>query len=68
MAEKQGTEHNENCKDSGHDEHLCFLMYDGFNFKNKAAYKALVDRAEYLCQRCGRTANRDANLCEPVDL
>ena len=68
MAEEQKMEHNADCNVDGHDEHLCFLMYDGFHYGNRAAYKALVDRAEYRCQRCGRTANSDCNLCEPVEL
>jgi hypothetical protein len=67
MAEEK-REHNENCNADGHDEHLCFLMYDGFHYREKAAFKALVDRAEYRCQNCGRTANRGSSLCEPMDL
>ena len=67
MAEEK-KEHNENCNVGGHDEHLCFLLYTGFQFSDKAAYKALVDRAEYRCQKCGRTADSSSNLCESVDL
>jgi hypothetical protein len=67
MAEEK-REHNTNCHVDGHDKHLCFLMYDGFHYKNKEAYKALVDRAEHRCQKCGRTANSDASLCEPAAL
>jgi hypothetical protein len=68
MDEEQKMEHNTNCNVSGHDEHLCFLIYQGWGVTNKTAYKALVDKAEYLCQKCTRTANSHSNLCEPVDL
>ena len=67
MVEEK-TEHNSNCSSAGHDKHLCFLMYEGFHYRDKAAYKALVDRAEYRCQNCGRTANSASSLCEPVAL
>jgi hypothetical protein len=51
-----------------HKEHLCFLMYQGFHFKNKDEYKQLVQDAQFRCQNCGRTAKSADNLCEPVEL
>jgi hypothetical protein len=61
-------EHNESCTKDMHKEHLCFLMYEGFHFKNKEEYKTLVQDAQFRCQNCGRTAKSAENLCEPVDL
>jgi len=66
MAE--GSTHNMSCKEEGHDEHLCFLMYDGFHLRNKEAYKELVQNACFRCQNCGRTAKNDINLCAPIRL
>ncbi len=60
--------HNEDCKTDKHNEHLCFLMYEGFHLKNKEAYKQMVQDANYRCQNCGRTAKRAENLCVPIEL
>ena len=65
---RKETGYNKDCKEGAHKEHLCFLMYEGFHFSNKDAYKALVKDAEYRCQNCGRTAKSAANLCAPVKL
>ena len=67
MAE-QKVEHNEHCTSGAHDEHLCFLMCEGFHYKNKDAYREMVQDAQYRCQNCGRTAKSEKNLCEPIAL
>ncbi|UCC23771.1 MAG: hypothetical protein JSW23_09930 [Planctomycetota bacterium] len=60
--------HNESCGSDVHNEHLCFLMYDGFHLKEKEGYKQMVQDAQYRCENCGRTAKSDKNLCGPVAL
>jgi len=60
--------HHDACADPGHKEHLCYLLYDGYNFHHKAEYRALVRDAAYICQNCGRTAARPENLCMPQPL
>jgi hypothetical protein len=67
MAEERMA-HNEKCGSDGHNEHLCFLMYEGFHLKNKEAYKQMVQDAQYRCQNCGRTAKSEENLCAPIAL
>jgi len=67
MAEEKSA-HNESCTSDVHNEHLCFLMCEGFHYKNKDAYKEMVQDAQYRCQNCGRTAKSEKNLCEPVAL
>ena len=67
MAE-EAIVNNESCTSDGHNEHLCFLMCEGFHYKNKEAYKAIVQDAQYRCQNCGRTARSETNLCVPVAL
>ena len=67
MAE-EGMAHNEGCASNVHNEHLCFLMCEGSHYKDKEAYKAIVQDALYRCQNCGRTAKSVKNLCEPVAL
>ena len=59
---------NAECAEPGHDEHLCFLMYNGFHHKNRDQYRAMVKDARYWCLRCNRTAKNAENLCEPQDL
>lgn len=54
--------------DNAHDQQLCFLMYEGMHYQQRAEYKALVRDAQHRCQQCGRTAKRDKNLCMPVAL
>jgi hypothetical protein len=68
MSDETRKQHNENCSTDGHNEHLCYLQYEGFHFADKAAYKALVQDAQYICRNCGRTAKNAANLCAPVAL
>lgn len=60
--------HNSDCENPQHDKHLCFLMYEGFHFSNREAYKALVQDAQFRCQQCGRTAKDSASLCMPEAL
>lgn len=49
-----------------HDQHLCYIISQGFNLSDKQEYEALVEDAEYKCNHCGRTAKSDANLCVPA--
>ncbi len=56
------------CSDANHGEHLCFLMYEGFHFEQREAYKALVQNAQFRCQGCGRTAASRDRLCMPEPL
>ncbi len=67
MSEKNMV-HNADCKNEAHDNHLCFLIYEGFHLQNKEAYKAIVKDAAFRCQNCGRTAKKAANLCAPIAL
>jgi len=67
MAE-ENMQHNTACGDAEHGKHLCFLMYEGYHLNSKEAYKALVQDAEFRCQKCGRTAKAAGSLCEPVRL
>lgn len=65
-AEKK--QHNTACEGSAHEQHLCYLMYEGRHYSKPEEYKALVKDAEYICQNCGRTAKSDKNLCAPNKL
>lgn len=61
-------QHNTNCEDAGHEEHLCHLMYQGLHLNKPEQYKAIVQNAQFRCQNCGRTAASDKNLCSPIKL
>jgi hypothetical protein len=56
------------CEGDLHKQHLCYLMYEGFHYSNRAEFKKLVHEAEYVCMNCGRTAKHDASLCAPAKL
>ena len=67
MAEKN-REHNLECTEKKHKEHLCFLMSEGWHLTHPKGYKEIVKGAEYRCRYCDRTAKNKYNFCEPVKL
>ena len=67
MAEQTMTS-NETCLGDVYNEHLCFLICDGFYETDKDAFRAMVQDAQYRCTICGRTARSEKNLCDPVAL
>jgi hypothetical protein len=66
MEEKK-TNHNTSCHNK-HENHLCYLMYEGKHYANRQEYKELVSDPQYICSNCGRTANDADNLCCPETL
>ena len=58
----------ESCASDVYNEHLCFLICDGFYETDKDAFRAMVQDAQYRCQICGRTTKSKKNLCDPVAL
>ena len=62
------TQHKPIRKNNVKDQQLCYLMYEGMHYQQRADYKALVQDAQHRCQQCGRTAKQDKNLCMPVAL
>ena len=61
-------QHNAECTADAHNEHLCYLMCDGFHYSHKEQYKVMVQDANFRCQYCARTAKRAENLCAPIPL
>jgi len=59
---------NLECCTGTHTDHLCYMVSQGFHISDEAEYKTLVENARYQCDRCGRVAASDANLCVPVHL
>lgn len=57
---------NSTCNSELHKQHLCYIISQGFHLTDEQEYKALVENAKYMCDRCHRTAGSDANLCVPV--
>jgi hypothetical protein len=54
------------CDSELHNEHLCFIISQGFHLTDEQEYKALIEEANFRCDRCRRTAKSGANLCVPV--
>jgi hypothetical protein len=57
---------NSTCESELHNQHLCYIISQGFHLTDEQEYKALVEEAKYKCDRCQRTAKYDSNLCVPV--
>jgi len=47
-----------------HDNHLCVLT---LHMKTQDVMK-LVNKPRFICERCGRAANKAENLCRPVPI
>ena len=67
MAE-ENVQHNIECKSELHNQHLCYFVSQGFHLTDEEKYKAMVSNPEFKCEHCGRVAESDKNLCEPVPL
>lgn len=67
MAENK-IDHNVECQSNDHEKHLCFLMCEGYHYSNPQEYKEIVQNANFRCENCGRTANKDSQLCKPISL
>jgi len=50
----------------GHKHHLCDLAISGTVTLDQM--KALVKDAKFICNKCGRVAAKEENLCQPVPL
>ena len=61
-------DHNANCKDPLHKEHLCYFISQGFHLSDKDEYKCITENPQFKCQHCGRSAKSENNLCKPVKL
>ena len=67
MAEEKKNRKIE-CTADKHQNHLCFLMGEGWHLTQKQKYKDMVQDAQYRCEYCDRTAQKAENLCAPIEL
>jgi hypothetical protein len=58
--EREGTHH------IGHSKHLCDMVQKGE--VDLQTIKELTRNPRFICRKCGRSAVRGENLCEPVPL
>ncbi|MHC4538319.1 MAG: hypothetical protein ACYTEK_03510 [Planctomycetota bacterium] len=56
------------CKTEGHRQHLCHLADEFFHVHHADEYRTMVEKAQFKCLFCARTANSDQNLCYPEAL
>jgi rubrerythrin len=42
------------------------MVSQGFNLSDETEYQALVKDPQFKCQKCGRLAKSDINLCKPA--
>ena len=50
------------------DEHLCYMISQGFNVSDKTRYMTLIAAPKFRCGHCGRQAASDRSLCVPMEL
>ncbi len=65
---KEDLQINSGCQTELHDQHLCYIISQGFNLTDEQEYKVLVEDARYICNHCKRKAKSDTNLCVPTPL
>jgi hypothetical protein len=56
------------CNSDLHDEHLCYIVSQGFNLTDEQDYLALIRNPAFRCRHCGRAARNGRNLCVPGPL
>jgi rubrerythrin len=56
---------NSECESSSHEQHLCYIIAQGFHLTDEAEYQALIKNPQFKCQKCGRLAASRINLCKP---
>lgn len=49
------------------EEHLCYILSQGFHLADEQSYLALVTDPKFRCRHCGKQATHDRNLCVPVE-
>ncbi|MBN1844496.1 MAG: hypothetical protein JW810_02355 [Sedimentisphaerales bacterium] len=54
--------------DSGHENHLCYLVNMRYLESDLAKFKGLVKEPRYICSHCGRVAADKERLCNPSKL
>jgi len=52
------------CKQTGHKGHLCVLA----SASRFDEIRKLVKKPKFVCFNCGRAADSDKNLCNPMPL
>ena len=65
---QENVQHNPECRSELHDQHLCYFISQGLHLTEPEKYEAMVRDPEFKCDHCGRVAESDKNLCEPVSL
>ena len=66
MMTKGTFKNNLECESSSHTRHLCYIISQGFHLTDDAEYQALIKDPHFKCQKCGRLAANEINLCKPA--
>jgi len=61
-------ENNSGCESSSHEQHLCYIISQGFHLTDETEYQSLIKYPKFKCQKCNRLAASEINLCKPAKL
>lgn len=61
-------QHNSNCNSDSFTEHLCYIVSQNLHISEPKKFENIVINPKFKCQICGRVANGESNLCEPVKI
>jgi hypothetical protein len=60
--------HNMECQSDSHTHHLCYMVSQGLHLEDGDFFQTLTKAPQFNCERCGRVAHSEQNLCKPVRL
>ncbi len=65
---KEAFKDSSGCGSSSHEQHLCYIISQGFHLNDEAEYQVLIKNPKFKCQKCNRLAASKINLCKPEKL
>jgi hypothetical protein len=68
MMSKRKTQSGREYRSDFHDQHLCYLVSQGFHLSDKREFQALIHKPKFQCRHCKQIANHAKNLCMPIEL
>ena len=68
MSEMEETVSNVRHNSGTPDEHLCYIISQGFHISDEQNYHALIVDPKFRCGHCKKQAASERNLCVSMEL